>query len=275
MADEVTVGVILLIVALGIATYLETRYLRKKMKNRRVRTAKRDDELQDNAHNVITTTKAIVSSLQRQGIRSEEADAWLQEAQTANARHNYRVAMDLTAKAKDRLLALKAAQASKGDLAKLDRLSLGGSTDEMTTKEMLQKEIPPNMLQSKFSIEVAGTAVEQGRLGGRDVSQATQLLDAAKTRFDAKDYASALTIARQSKRAAAGERVDVSIAPAAPQSPPTSGGRACPSCGASLAEDDMFCRKCGARLAPACSSCGASLLSDDAYCPKCGTPAAQ
>src|SRR5438093_9392647 len=186
MADEVTVGVILLIVALGIATYLETRYLRKKMKNRRVRTAKRDDELQDNAHNVITTTKAILSSLQRQGIRSEEADAWLVEAQTANARHNYRVAMDLTAKAKDRLLALKAAQASKGDLAKLDRLSVGGSADEMTTKEMLQKEILPNMLKSKFSIEVAGTAVEQGLLSCSDGSQATQLLDACKIRFDAK-----------------------------------------------------------------------------------------
>src|SRR3989442_12291696 len=112
--------------------------------------------------------------------------------------------MDLTAKAKASLLALKAAQASKGDLAKLDRLSLGGSTDEMTTKEMLQKEIPPNMLQSKFSIEVAGTAVELGRLNGRDVSQATQLLEAAKTRFDAKDYASALTVARQAKRPAAG-----------------------------------------------------------------------
>ncbi|HYT18152.1 MAG TPA: zinc ribbon domain-containing protein [Thermoplasmata archaeon] len=276
MADDaVTVAVVLLLVSLGIATFLETRYLRKKMKNRRVRTAKRDEELQDNAHNAIITTKAIVSSLQRQGIRSEEADAWMREAQTANARHNYRVAMDLTAKAKDRLLALKAAQASKGDLAKLDRLSSGGSPDEMTTKEMLQKEIPPNMLQSKFSIEVAGTAVEQGRLSGRDVSQATQLLEDAKTRFDAKDYATALTIARQSKRAAVGERVDVSIAPVAPQSPPTPGGRVCPSCGASLAEDDMFCRKCGARLAPACSSCGASLLSDDAYCPKCGTPVAQ
>jgi RNA polymerase subunit RPABC4/transcription elongation factor Spt4 len=276
MADEVTIGVILLIVALGVATYLETRYLRKKMKNRRVRTAKREDELQDNAHNAIITTKAIVSSLQRQGIRSEEADAWLQEAQTANARHNYRVAMDLTAKAKDRLLALKAAQASKGDLAKLDRLSVGGPADEMTTKEMLQKEIPPNMLQSKFSIEVAGTAVEQGRLNGRDVSQATELLEAAKTRFDAKDYAGALTIARQSKRAATGEHVDVPIAPSAPPSPRTSDGLACPSCGASLAEDDAFCRKCGARVAPlACSSCGASLLSDDAYCPKCGTPVAR
>lgn len=273
MADEVTIGVVLLIAALGVATFLETRYLRKKMKNRRVRTAKRDDEVQDNAHNAIITTKAIMSSLQRQGIRSEEADAWLQEAQTANARHNYRVAMDLTSKAKARLLALKAAQASKGDLAKLDRLSAAGSSDEVTTKEMLAKEIPPNMLQSKFSIEVAGTAVEQGRMSGRDVSQATELLEAAKTRFDAKDYAAAFTIARQSKRAAAGEHIDLS-APASPSSViPALGGRPCPSCGAALEDDDVFCRKCGKRIAPAaCSSCGASLLSDDVFCPKCGTP---
>ena len=276
MADDVTVAVVLLLVALGIATFLETRYLRKKMKNRRVRTAKRDDEMQDNAHNAITTTKAIMSSLERQGIRSAEAVAWLQEAQTANARHNYRVAMDLTSKAKERLLALKAAQASKGDLAKLDRLSVGASTDEMTTKEMLQKEIPPNLLQSKFSIEVAGTAVEQGRLNGRDVSQATELLEAAKTRFDARDYAAALSIAQQSKRAAAGEHVEVSIPVLASPATSTAGGRPCPSCGALLDVDDVFCRKCGKRVVPAtCGSCGASLLSDDAFCPKCGTPVPQ
>src|SRR5437879_12875487 len=95
----------------------------------------------------------------------------------------------------------------------------------MTTKEMLQKEIPPNMLQSKFSIEVAGTAVEQGRLSGRDVSQATQLLETAKTRFDAKDYASALTIGGRSKGAAAGEKVDVSFTPAARQWLRRRGGR--------------------------------------------------
>jgi len=276
MADDVTVAVVLLLVALGIATFLETRYLRKKMKNRRVRTAKRDDEMQDNAHNAITTTKAIMSSLERQGIRSEEAVAWLQEAQTANARHNYRVAMDLTSKAKERLLALKATQASKGDLAKLDRLPVGASTDEMTTKEMLQKEIPPNLLQSKFSIEVAGTAVEQGRLNGRDVSQATELLETAKTRFDAKDYAAALSIAQQSKRAAAGEHVEVSVPVPASPATSTAGGRPCPSCGASLEADDVFCRKCGKRLtAAACGSCGASLRSEDVFCPKCGTPIPQ
>src|SRR5947208_16860939 len=108
------------------------------MNNRRVRTPKADHGVQDNAQNAIITTKAIMSSLELQGIRSAEADAWLQEAQTANARHNYRVAMDLTSKAKERLLALKAAQATKGDLAKLDRISAGASTAKVTTNDELQ-----------------------------------------------------------------------------------------------------------------------------------------
>lgn len=246
MADDMTVAVLLLIVALGAATFLETRYLRKKMKNRRVRAAKRDDEMEDEAHNAIMTSKAIMSTLERQGIRSAEAAALLREAQMANARHNYRVAMDLTGKANERLLSLKLAQASKGELAKLDQLSRTASGDEPTTKELLQKEIPPNLMQSKFSIELAGTAVEHGNLAGRDVSQATQLLETAKARFDAKDYAGALSIARQAKRLADGEAVDVSIPPpaAAPMAA-TSNGRTCPSCGSSLQLDDAFCRKCG------------------------------
>src|SRR5205809_7646020 len=96
MADDaVTVAVVLLLVSLGIATFLETRYLRKKMKNRRVRTAKRDDEVQDNEHNAIITTKDIMSSLELQVIRSVEADAWLIDAKIANARNNIWIAMDL------------------------------------------------------------------------------------------------------------------------------------------------------------------------------------
>ena len=271
--DQVTVALILFIVALAIAAFLQTRYLRKRMKNRRLRTAKRDADLPDEAHNAIITTKAILSSLERQGIQSEEASAWLREAQTAYARRNYRVAVEVTGKARDRLLSLKAAQASKGDLAKLEQLSNAGPDDEMTTKELLQKEIPPNLLQSKFSIEVAGTAVEQGRMAGRDVSQATELLEAAKARFDAKDYAAAFSTARQSKRVADGGAFEVSVSVPAVTPAPTTSGRACPSCGSSLRSDDAFCRKCGTRVVPSiCAGCGASLLEDDAFCRKCGAP---
>ncbi|TLZ69192.1 MAG: zinc ribbon domain-containing protein [Methanobacteriota archaeon] len=274
MADDVTVAVILVLVAIGAATFLETRFLRRKMKNRRVRTAKRDEEVQDESHNAIVTTKAILTSLERQGIRSEEATGWLREAEMAKGRRNYRVAIELTGKAKARLLSLKSAQAAKGDLAKLDSMSSTGSTTEMTTKEVLTKDVPPNLLQSKFSIGVAETALEQGRVAGRDTTQATQLLEAAKARFDAKDYAGALSIARLSKRASNGEVVDASIPPPVAAPPPTTSvGPTCSSCGAALEPDDVFCRKCGTRVvSTACVSCGASLRADDAFCRKCGTP---
>ena len=272
--NDVAIAIVLFVIAIVGVAILEMRFLRKRMKGRRVRAAKRDSELLDEAHNAIVTTKAILSTMERQGIRSEEASAWLREAEMAYARRNYRVAVDLTGRAKDRLLSLKAAPASRGDLAKLETLAAVGGSEELTTKELIQKEFPPNLLQSKFSVELAGTAIEQGRLAGRDVAQASQLLEAAKVRFDGKDYTAALTIARQSKRAADGERVDVSVvtepmmAPAAVVE-----SRPCPSCGASLQADDVFCRKCGTQLVPsACGSCGASLLADDSFCRKCGAP---
>jgi predicted RNA-binding Zn-ribbon protein involved in translation (DUF1610 family) len=275
-SDPATIGV----AALGIGLifvmgYAEMRFLRKKMKNRRIRAVKNDSELPDQAHNGIITTKAIAATLDRQGIRSPEVGAWLDEAELAYQRGNYRVTQDLVRKAKDRLMNLKSAQASKGDVGKLEQLSTVGS-EEITTKELLTKEVVPNLLQSKFSIEVAGTALEQARSGGRDVTQAAELLQAAKGRFDSKDYDGALTMARLSKRAADGQKVEV---PARGPPTPSSAVRvtqACPTCGAAIQSDDTFCRKCGARLeVPSCPSCGASLLTDDAYCRKCGRPVTQ
>jgi predicted RNA-binding Zn-ribbon protein involved in translation (DUF1610 family) len=255
--------------------YAEMRFLRKKMKNRRIRAVKNDSELPDQAHNAIITTKAIAATLDQQGIRSPEVGAWLDEAELAYNRGNYRVTQDLVRKAKDRLMNLKSAQTSKGDVAKLEQLSTVGG-EEITTKELLTKEVVPNLLQSKFSIEVAGTALEQARSGGRDVTQAAELLEAAKGRFDSKDYDGALTMARLSKRAADGQKVEV---PARGPPTPSSAVRvpqACPTCGAAIQSDDTFCRKCGARLeVPSCPSCGASLLTDDAYCRKCGRPVTQ
>ncbi len=269
-SDTVTVGLVVAVVAFSILGLFETRILRKKMKSRRIRSPKGDSDLPDEAHNAIVTSKAILSSLERQGVHSPEVSGWLREAEAAESRGNYRVALDLTRKSKERLLSLKAAQTAKGDLAKLEQLSVAGSGIEVTTKELLQKEIPPNFLQSRFSIEMAGTAVEQARLAGRDVGQATQLLEAAQGRFDAKDYDAALKIARQSTRAAGGEKIEVPVQNITPASVPPV-GRPCPSCGAALAADDVFCRKCGTRLAPStCASCGTSLLPDDSFCRKCG-----
>ena len=270
--DAATIGLIALAVGSAILGFLEMRFLRKKMKERRVRIVKGDSELPDEAHNAIITTKAIAGSLEKQGIQSPEVKGWLREADMAYERRNYRVVLELTGRAKNRLLALKAEHASKGEVAKLEHLSSVGGEDEVTTKELLQKEIPANLPQSKFSIEMAGSAIEQGRAAGRDVGKATEFLEAAKGRFEAQDYDGALTLARLSKRSADGQKVEAPPAPApkpaAPKVPP---GFACPSCGAAVAADDAFCRKCGAPVeALACASCGTGLLPDDAFCRKCG-----
>src|SRR5213079_1160457 len=153
--DPTTIAVVLVGVALVIAVgFFEMRFLRKKMKTRRIRAAKKDTELPDEAHNAVVTTKAIAATLERQGVRSPEVNEWIREAETAAGRGNYRVAKDLAGKAKDRLLVQRAELASKGEVAKLEQLSAVRS-DQTTTKERLHNEVAPNFPQSKFSIELA------------------------------------------------------------------------------------------------------------------------
>lgn len=288
MADTTTtvVAVILVFVMIAVA-WLELRVLRRKSRARRERSDRRPEELQDEAHNALITTRAIASTLaDRGGVQSEEVDSMLHEAQMAYNRRNYRVALDLTQRTKERLVALKGAQSAQGDAAKLGSLSSGNASDEPTTKEVLQKQFPPNLIPSRFAISVAEASVEQAAASGRDVSTAQSLLGAARSRFDAQDYAGALSVARQAEKSAKGEAVAASLPPVptpaaapspsspspAPQAPVAIAvGTVCPSCGAPMKPEDAFCRKCGTRVVLSnCPSCGASLLPDDAFCRKCG-----
>lgn len=287
MADTTTTTVaVVLVFVMIVVTWLELRVLRKKSKARRERNERRPEELQDEAHNALITTRAIASTLaERSGIRSEEVDANLREAQMAYNRRNYRVSVDLTRQAKDRLMTLKAAQAAQGDEGKLEALGSSSATDEPTTKEVLQKQFPPNLIQSKFAISVAEASLEQAAASGRDVTAAQSLLTAARSRFDAQDYGGALSVARQAEKSAKGEAVNVAPPPVpangaadtpAPSAPrPVAAvpvGSACPSCGAPMKAEDTFCRKCGTRVVLSnCPTCGASLLPDDVFCRKCGT----
>lgn len=56
--------------------------------------------------------------------------------------------------------------------------------------------------------------------------------------------------------------------------------RKCAHCGAELAENQLFCTKCGTATAPAeppakkCAHCGAELAENQKFCAKCGTAAA-
>ena len=290
MADTTTniIAVVLVIVMIAV-TWLELRVMRRRSKARKQRAASRPEELQDEAHNALVTTRAIASTLsERGGIRSDEVDSLLREAQTAYNRRNYRVAIDVTRRAKDRLVSLRSEQTAHGDLAKLESMRADSAPEETTTKELLQKEYPPNLAQSRFAISVAEASIESGAASGRDVTQARTLLDTARARYDAQDYSAALSVARQADKSAKGEAVAVTppavsvsvpavSAPAAIETPRPGPvavpvGSVCPSCGAPMKPDDAFCRKCGTRVVLTnCPNCGASLLADDAFCRKCGT----
>ena len=278
--DATTTVVIVVGIVLAILTYFELKYLRKSSRARRLHEAKSDTELPDQAHNALITTKAIVDTMGRGGIRSDEVDRLMREAQMAYDRRNYRVTLDLTAQAKTRLMSLKGAQAAKGDLAKLEA-SPGTGAAEPTTKEVLQKEFPANMAPSRFAISVAESSIALGRSDGRDVAYAESLLASAKSRFEAQDYSGALSMARQADKSTREEGTAAGAPPSPPIAPAnptpiapvaTVGKSACPSCGAPLKAGDTFCRKCGAKVVlAACPNCGAALLGDDIFCRKCGT----
>ncbi|MBQ7236081.1 MAG: SPFH domain-containing protein [Clostridia bacterium] len=63
--------------------------------------------------------------------------------------------------------------------------------------------------------------------------------------------------------------------PAQPQqtATPTTNGKTCPSCGASVSANAKFCAECGAKIPTKkfCSNCGAELSGSAKFCPECGT----
>ncbi len=245
LSDPVPIVVAIVVVAIIVLAFLEVKFLRKSMRARRVRVARRVEELPDDAHNALITTKAIAATLERGGVKSEEVASILREAQMAYDRQNYRVVLDLTSRAKEKLTTLKARHAAHGDLAKLESMPASAGPHQATTKELLQKEFPTNLAQSKFSIDMAASSVDRARGAGKDVSRAQDLLAQARSHFEANDYTEALGLARQAQRSADGfadSAVESEVTATRDEPSP-----ACPACGAPRHPDDSSCLECGRR----------------------------
>ena len=264
------VVLVAMVIGLGIVGIFEVRYLRKRRQKR-----ESSEDLPDRAHNAILTAKAIAEALARGGVRSPEADEIVREAEAAVRERNYRVAIDLTERAKSVLRAAKLKEQQRGDLGKLESIKPKGEAEEVTAKERLMKDLPPNYAQSKFSINLARDEIASARARGQDTSKAEGHLADAQASFDEQDYEVALKHAVRSRRALEPNPAappPEAAPPSAKEAPPQS--RACPNCGAPVAADDAFCRKCGAPVPKArtCPSCGSPVADADAFCRKCGTP---
>jgi len=248
LSDPIVLSVIALAVGLGVLTFIEVKYLRKGVRGRGRRSQKARD-LPDDAHNAVVTGKAVAESLRRAGVVTDPAESVLREADLAISRRNYRVAIDLADRAKNLLKAEKARQAQLGDLAKLEAVPTRGGGPE-TTKEILTRGQPPNYTAAKFSIGRAEAATTAARMEGRDVGAAERLLGQAREKFTEGEYALALGIADHARKAAeGGHPVPAAAVPNAAPPAATATARPCPSCASPVAEDDAFCRKCGATLA--------------------------
>lgn len=249
-ADPIVLGVVALAIGLGVLTFVELKYVRRRMRGERALQARKARDLPDEAHNAVLTTKAVSASLRHAGVMTDEADSLLREADQAVARQEYRVAMDLSDRAKGILKAEKARHSQFGDLARLE--AAGPAAEGVaTTKEQLSRDHPPNYAAAKFSIGRAEAAMVAARAGGREVAASERLVQQSKEKFTAGDYGAALGLADQARKAAEGRSVLAATLPA--EAPPTAGVAAAPSCagcGSAVAEGDAFCRKCGAKLTP-------------------------
>ena len=278
IVDNIVIAVIVLVLVLGVLTFIELKYLRKASRGRRARATSASD-LPDQAHNAILTSKAISRTLSAAGVVTADVDAVVQEAQVAYRNRNYRVVIELTDKAKSMLKTEKARHDRMGDLSRL-RKTEGSEADEATTKEYIQKELPPNYMQARFTISLAEERITAARDAGRATPEAEAVLATARQSFDGKDFDGALKLAAKSRRHADGE-AEPSVPPGSPAASapvpatvelPRPAGRACASCGSELLAGDPFCRKCGVKVErpTTCAKCGASLKEDDTFCRKCG-----
>lgn len=265
------VAAVVVVIILVVIIYVEFRYLRRRREARF-----KDRTVGDQAYNAILTVKAIASTLERGGVWSEEADGFIRMAEEARARGEGRAVVQLTDSAKNALMREKQRHREMGDIAKLPEKApepAGLLSDEQTTKERIEKELPKNYLQAKFMMSATDKAIEEGRRDGRSVDEAVRLRAQAQKSFEEKDYDTSLKQGFAARKAA--EEIVIEIKPTdrvtAPPLVPTSRARLCKSCGTELRPEDMFCRKCGVKVEMlVCPSCGTIPREGDSFCRKCG-----
>ncbi len=272
--------VIVLLLVLGIAVFIELRYIRSKRSEGIERALEKDESF-----NALNTTKAVGRALKDKGRDTAKAELELLRGSLAYDRGDYAECMDSVNKAKKLL-------DSAPDIGFANEASNGPEADDSTPEEEPMQEqatiadarkLPPNYLESKFMIKTAGDEIERFRSEGKDVSGSMYLLDEARIAFESKDYDLALRKSLKAKKGAesSSEPAQIDVVKIIPPIKTveidivkdSSSSSACSNCGADSRIDDVFCAKCGKPIVRtrACTACGTKLSEDDVFCRKCGT----
>lgn len=271
MADDGTILTIAgLMIALAVVVYFELRFMRRK------RNQSFDEDIaRDEAYNHILAAKAASEAISRQGKDTYRADALLLRAENEYKSGDHRkadetvnAAKDLLAQSVDKLLVPPIKDREKDD---------GPDVNPETVHAV--KKLPKDYLEAKFMISKAADDVAAAKDEGRDVVEATKLLEGARSAFATEDYSLALKksinaskwIGQKLPQEAPAVEGTKTIITEKPHLLEPTAERKC-SCGNALATDDNFCRRCGDKVPKPydCPGCGDRVEPDDQFCRRCG-----
>lgn len=275
MADDGTIlTIVVLIVILVVVVYFELRFIRRK----------RDQGLdegvaQDEAYNHILAAKAASEAISRQGKATYRADALLVRAEAEFKAGDYVKADETVKAAKDAL-----AQSVDKLLAPPPVPERENEKKYVTEPETVHavKKLPKDYLEAKFMISKAADDVAEAQKEGRDVVEATKLLEGSRAAFASEDYTMALKrslnaskwIGQKLPEQETSAEVVTEAKTIVAEKPyllEQAAEKKC-RCGNTLSTDDNFCRRCGAKVPRHydCPGCGDRVEPDDQFCRRCG-----
>ena len=264
MGDLKYVIIAILIVLLCLILFLEWKFMRSRFKRK-----KKSSDLLDRAYNEVRTTETILNMLKRDGIDTSAAQPYLTEAKAALSRQDYHSCIEYAEKAK---FALKKAKTQANMKPFWDEPSEEGGIEKAKSEEIsLDSNLPENYMQSKFTISLAEDAIRAASKKGKDISEAQEILELSTEAFEIRDYSTALKLALRSKKCAEGIEEEGGIIELSVSN--ESDEYECPNCGENIKTNDIFCRKCGAKIERelSCPNCGESINIHDIFCGKCGS----
>ena len=247
----------------------------------RLRRAPKGESLSDKAHNLISTTESISSTLAGQGVNTTEANSIIANAKKFERIGDYSSAIERAEAAKLALIRAKRERevgATPAPAVKQTAAESEPMEEEQVEEDVVDlSKLPKNYMQAKFMLSSAKDLLDRKGITG---GEAYDFYTEAKERFDAEDYSKALTLAIKAERLLDSDTVDLIGEEEAEEKAPSDEGdeeevievMVCPECDAEVSGDDAFCRSCGEKLEfdTSCPGCDADIESDDKFCRKCG-----
>jgi hypothetical protein len=257
MAEDITyiiIGLAVLLIFVVVTLMLTRKFSKKALRRYFKKKGERSIE-SDKAFNSLLAVKAITKNFDSQGMDVSKVRILIGDADKAMRLDNYSAAIEYSEKAKKELMELKAKKDKEEKKALEDGKKAGPEeippTEkgdyQPTTKEMLQKNYPPNYLQAQFTLKMTENMMAHSSVDEASLSEATGLMEKGRECFQNEDYDGALMYHLRCKSLLECPKEDEET-PAAEAVPAASTGATCSRCRYIGREGDMFCRRCGNAL---------------------------